>query len=271
MKKIIISIILTLCLMAFVGCNNGNKPDDAPTTTPAELLKNIPVTTTDLSDMLQTTSRNINREADSNNETPDTSNLVLFILKTLISETSGLEFGNNKAIGVIETFSDNARQEFAKVYGDETDGYLESFSQRNFGSVRIDMNADKVTIFWYMPENKTEDMTFPICYIYINGIYKDGYYENIAIYGENYSYGTDLEGNFKAYPIYEKKYVSDNKVISKSVILKDSTLTNNQVSKIEVTASGVTKSTEGYSSDLPTQADIDGYHQMIQEWYKTVN
>ncbi len=266
MKKIILSMILAVSLMAFIGCNNGNnKADDD--VTPAELLKNIPVTTTDLTNILN----NQNRAGDSNNEEPDTSDLVLFVLKTLISETTGLEFGKNKTIGVISTFSDNARQEFIKVYGDEVDEYLENFSQRNFGSVRVDIDNDEATIFWYMPENVTTGMTFPECSIYINGTYKDGYYESIEIYGENYSYGTDSEGNFKAYPIYETKYVSESKAISKNVILKETTLTNNQVSKIEVTASGVTKSTESYSSDLPTQADIDGYHQKIQDWYKTVN
>ena len=166
MKKIIISIILALSLMAFIGCNHGNnKADDD--VTPAELLKNIPVTITDLTNILN----NQNRAGDSNNEEPDTSDLVLFVLKTLISETTGLEFEKNKTIGVISTFSDNARQEFIKVYGDEVDGYLENFSQRNFGSVRIDIDNDEVTIFWYMPENVTTGMTFPECSIYINGTY----------------------------------------------------------------------------------------------------
>lgn len=260
MKKIIISMILAVSLMAFIGCNNGNNADDD--VTPAELLKNIPVTTADLTNMLY----NQSRAADSNNEPLEPSDLVPFILKTLISETTGLEFGKNKTIGFIGTFSDNARQEFAKVYGDQTDIYLQNYSQRNFGSVRVDMNNDKVTIFWYMPENETTDGTFPDCSIYINGTYKNGYYESIEIYGENYSY---VEGN--AYPIYEKKYVSGDKVISKSVTLKDSTLAKNQVSKKEVTSTGVTKSTESYSSDLPTQTNIDGYHQKIQNWYSTIN
>ena len=263
MKKIIISIILALSLMAFIGCNNGNKANDD--VTPAELLKNIPVTTEDLRGMLQAS-----RSAESN-ETPSNSDLVPFILKTLISETEGFEFGENMTLGVIGTFSENAKNEFAKVYGDDTDEYLESFSVRNFGTAFVDMKDDKVTIFWHMPENHDAEMTFPECFIYINGTYENGYYESIELYGEGYSYGEDANGNFKAYPIYEKKYVSGDKVISKSVILKASSLTNNEVSQIEVTASGATESKAAYLSDLPTQADIDGYHQKIQEWLKTVN
>ena len=83
MKKIIISMILAVSLMAFIGCNHGNNTDDD--VTPAELLKNIPVTTADLKDMLTASSRNTSRAADSN-ETPSTSDLVPFILKTLVSE-----------------------------------------------------------------------------------------------------------------------------------------------------------------------------------------
>lgn len=272
MKKIIISMILALSLMTFIGCNHGNnKADDD--VTPAELLKNIPVTTADLKDMLTTSSRNTSRAADSN-ETPSTSDLVPFILKTLVSEKDGFEFGKNKTLGVIGTFSDKAKNEFAKIYGDDTDEYLESFSVRNFGTAFVDMEDDKVTIFWYMPGWSPDNGTtnFPACYLYINGTYKNGNYENITIYGEGYCYCYDEYNNFeKAVPIYEKKYVSGDKVISKSVILKETTLTNNQVSKIEVTSTGVTKSTESYSSDLPTQTDINGYHQKIQEWYSTVN
>ena len=264
MKKILYSILLAVSLFAFMGCDNGNKAH-ADDVTPVELLENLPVTTEDLRGMLQAS-----RSAEST-ETPSNSDLVPFILKTLISETQGFEFGENKTLGVIGTFSENAKNEFAKVYGDDTDEYLESFAVRDFGTAFVDMKDDKVTIFWYMPENKDATMTFPACSIYINGTYKNGNYESIELYGEGYSYGKDANGNFKAYPIYEKKYVSGDKVISKSVILKVSSLTNNEVSQIEVTSTGTTKSTVAYSSDLPTQADINGYSQKIKDWYKTVN
>ena len=256
-------MILAVSLMAFIGCNHGNNTDDD--VTPAELLKNIPVTTADLKGMLQSTSRNASGEAESN-ETPAASDLVPFVLKTIVSETDGFEFGKNKTLGVIGNFSDKAINEFTKIYGADINTYLDSYRVRDFGSVLVNMEGDKATIFWYMPENQDDSMTFPECSIYINGTYKNGNYESIEIYGEGYCY--ESEGVF---PIYEKKYVSGDKVISKSIILRETTLTNNQVSKIEVTASGVTKSTESYSSDLPTQADIDGYHQKIQEWYSTVN
>ena len=268
MKKIIILMMMAVSLLAFIGCKHNNS--DEPTATPAELLKNIPITEADFSAMLNA---NGSRSGDSNenSEPPSNSDLILGILKTLVSEKAGLEFGKNQTIGVIGTFSDNAKEEFAKIYGEDTDEYLKSYSKRNFGSVRINIEDDNATIFWNMPENHDDDMTFPECSIYINGTYKNGNYESIEIYGEGYSYGKDTNGNFKAFPIYEKKYVSGNKVICKSVILNNSSLSNNQVNVIEITASGKTESKVAYSNDLPKQSDIDGFSKKISEWKKSLN
>ena len=105
----------------------------------------------------------------------------------------------------------------------------------------------------------------------INGTYKNGKYESIELYGENCDYERDSSDELKAYRIYEKKYVSGDKVISKSVTLKDSTLTNNQVNVIEITASGKTESKVASSDDLPKQSDIDGFSQKISEWKKSLN
>ena len=267
MKKIIILMMMAVSLLAFIGCKHNIS--DEPTATPAELLKNIPVTEADFSAMLNA---NGSRSGDSNenSEPPSNSDLILGILKTLVSEKAGLEFEKNQTIGVIGTFSDNAKKELTKIYGDQTDNYLNSFAVRDFGYVLIDMKGNKATIYWYMPENQDDEITFPECSIYINGTYKNGNYESIEIYGEGYSYGKDANGNFKAFPIYEKKYVSGNKVICKSVILNNSSLSNNQVNVIEITASGKTESKVAYSDDLPKQSDIDGFSQKISEWKKSL-
>ncbi len=127
MKKISLILIAVLC-MAFISCNNNTDSvnPDPETVTPNELLRNIPVTTEDLRAMLESsTARTIRSadEANENSDVPQASDLIPFVLKTFISETTGFEFGKNKTIGIISEFSENAKREFAKVYGDNTDGY----------------------------------------------------------------------------------------------------------------------------------------------------
>ncbi len=275
MKKISLILIAVLC-MAFISCNNNTDSvnPDPETVTPNELLRNIPVTTEDLRAMLESsTARTIRSadEANENSDVPQASDLIPFVLKTFISETTGFEFGKNKTIGIISEFSENAKREFAKVYGDNTDVYLESFQKRDWGTVNVNMEGNNVTIFWYIPNNFDGEMNFPECSIFITGIYKNGSYENIELYGEGYSYGTDENGAFKAFPIYEKKYVSGDKVISKGFILKETTLSNNTVIKIEITANGKIQSTESYSNDLPAQAEIDSFQKKISDWKLTVS
>ena len=275
MKKIIISMILAVSLMAFIGCNNGNKADDDQPVTPAELLKNIPVRPDDYTNMLRSATVNNSRTASNEiTETQTQTEIILLVLKTCISETSGLEFGKNKTIGVIGEFSENARNKFLEIYpAAYVDGLFESFATRDFGSTYVNMENDKVTIFWYMPGwSPQEGTNFPACYLYIDGTYKNDRYEEIKIYGENYCYCYDSADNFvKAVPIYEKTYISDNKVISLSFNLTEDDITKNKVSKLEVTSNSASKGKALYSSDLPTQADIDGYHQKIQNWYSTIN
>ena len=270
-------MILAVSLMAFIGCNNGNnKNDDDQPVTPADLLKNIPVRPDDYTNMLRSATVNNSREAASENiaETQSQAEIILLVFKNCVSETNGLEFGKNKTIGVIGEFSENARNQFLDIYpADYVDGLLESFATRDFGSTYVNMENDKVTIFWYMPGWSPEEGTnFPGSYLYIDGIYKNGRYEEIKIYGENYCYCYDSNHKFvKAVPIYEKTYISDDTVISLSFSLKEEIINKNKVSKLEVTANSASKGSAPYSDDLPTQADIDGYHQKIQEWLKTVN
>ena len=69
MKKIISLMILAVSFIAFISCNNGNTNDnnnssEEQTVTPAELLKNIPVTPADFAEMLGTDNRSLTRAAE---------------------------------------------------------------------------------------------------------------------------------------------------------------------------------------------------------------
>ena len=280
MKKIIYSILLAVSLLAFIGCNNGHKDDADANLTPAELLKNLPVTTADFANMIRAAT---DREAASsqNGDTLSQSDMILLVLKHCISEVEGFELGENKKIGVIGDFSTAARNEFLKFYDENyVDGLFESFAVRDFGTVNVSKEDNYVTIYWYMPAwSPNEDITFPASYLYAYGRYYRGKYEHITIYGENYHYcyktvnngGKDHQIFDKAVPIYEKTYIVNDKVISLYLELQAANFMDNEITQTEVTATGSSKSKVPWSSDSPTEIEIEEYCQEIQDWYKTVN
>ncbi len=271
MKKILYSILLAVSLFAFLGCDNGNKANDD--VTPAELLKKLPVTTADFKDMLNSTSREA--ASSQNDDTPSQADVILLVLKHCISEVEDFELGENKKIGVIGEFSETAKEEFMKVYKQDknyVDVLFESFATRDFGTVNVSKEDNYVTIYWYMPAWGDNGITFPASYLYAYGRYYRGKYEHITIYGENYHYCYKSDNSFdKAVPIYEKTFIVDDKVISLYLELQAANFMDNEITKTEVTATGSSKSKAPWSSDSPTETEINEYSQKIQDWYKTVN
>ena len=268
MKKIISLMILAVSFIAFISCNNGNTNDnnnssEEQTVTPAELLKNIPVTPADFADMLKTdnASRVVESipvnlaEQDSifviESKIYTNSELLLFILKYCISQTEDFEFGKNSRIGVIGDAFESAKNEFLKVYDPtEVDIYLKNFATRDFGTVRVDLEDTKAVIFWHLASWSDNGSKFPDCYLYITGTYKNGKYENLAVYGEGYCYRYNNTEDWtleKAVPVFEKIFVSDNKVIVAGQSLDDlDTIGNNNLYRIDFASD----SYSGYSTSL---------------------
>ncbi len=262
MKKISLILIAVLC-MAFVACNNNTGSGNPETVTPNEILKNLPVTAADFAEMLGTDNRSLSRAAEpvlvnlaeqdsiSINESKisTTSEILLLIMKFCISQTEDFEFGKNTRIGVIGDAFENAKDEFLTVYpAAEVDSYLANFATRDFGTVRVDLDDSRVVIFWHLASWSDSGKTFPDCYLYITGTYKNGKYENLAVYGEGYCYRYTENWTFeKAVPVFEKTYVSDNKVIVAGQSLDDlDTIGNNNLYRIDYPSD----SYSGYSTSL---------------------
>ena len=267
MKKIISLMILAVSFIAFISCNNGNTNDnnnssEEQTVTPAELLKNIPVTPTDFADMLKTdkASRVVEsipvilaeQDSISVNESKISTNseLLLFILKYCISQTEDFEFGKNIKIGVIGDTLKSARDDFLTMYSsDDVDIFLEMYATRDFGTVRVVLEDSKAVIFWHLASWSDRGRNFPEAYLYITGTYKNGKYENLAVYGEGvcYRYNTADWTVKKAVPVFEKIFVNDNKVIVAGQSLDDlDTIGNNNLYRIDFASD----SYSGYSTSL---------------------
>ena len=60
-------------------------------------------------------------------------------------------------------------------------------------------------------------------------------------------------------------------LISLYLELQAANFLDNEITKTEVTATGSSKSKAPWSSDSPTETEINGYSQKIKDWYKTVN
>ncbi len=289
MKKISLILIAVLC-MAFIGCNTGNTVDNGsddgngagtgtgtavvnpdpeePVVTPNELLRNLPVTTADFADMLKTSKRSVTRAevpveinlAEQNdivlNTSPITTNseLLLVIMKFCVSKVDNFEFGKNARIGVIGDAFEESRDELLSVYpSNEVDIYINSFATRDFGTVRIDLDDSKVAICWHLAGWYDMGMNFPDCYLYLNGTYTNGKYENLSVYGEGYSYRTAEDNSVYAVPVFEKTYVSNNKVVTFGQSLDNmDSIENNNLYKIEYDSNSI----EQYSISMSNEGKV---------------
>ncbi len=255
MKKISLILIAVLC-MAFISCNNNTDSvnPDPETVTPNELLRNLPVTTADFAELLK--EGNASRVADPspvnlaeqdsvvirNNKISSTSEIFLLIMKFCISQTENFEFGKNTRIGVIGDAFASAKKDFLKVYPPEdVDMYLNSFATRDFGTIRVDFDDTKAVIFWHLGSWSDSGTTFPDCYLYVTGTYKNGKYENLSVYGEGYCYRYKADYSFdKAVPVFEKTYVSGNKVVTYGQSLDNmNSIGNNNLYKIEYVSDSI--------------------------------
>ena len=249
--------------------SGGVKPDpEEPVVTPNELLRNLPVTAADFADMLKTSKRNITRAevpveinlAEQNdialNTSPITTNseLQLVIMKFCVSKADNFEFGKNARIGVIGEAFEESRDELLSVYpSNEVNIYINSFATRDFGTVRIDLNDSKVAICWHLAGWSDMGMNFPDCYLYLNGTYTNGKYENLSVYGEGYSYRTAEDNSVYAVPVFEKTYVSNNKVVTFGQSLDNmDSIENNNLYKIEYDSNSI----EQYSISMSNEGNV---------------